>query len=115
LIGSCAYGCGTSREAELLATFSLVVYEFGGPIVHAVHGHWPRPLFSAIARAAPVLGAALVSDRAARPILISGVLGAMILDDAFLAHEPAPPSRVAVVPTWDPVRRRAGLALAGSF
>jgi hypothetical protein len=56
----------------------------------------------------------LVSDRAAPSLLLSGVLGAMILDDGFLAHEPAPSSR-SVVPTWDPVRRRAGLALAGSF
>jgi hypothetical protein len=34
--------CGSNRPRESSGS-SLVVYEFGGPTVHALHGHWPRP------------------------------------------------------------------------
>jgi len=116
----CVFGaspgqCGSNPAAEIFWASSLVVYEFGGPTVHALHGHWPRPLYSAAARAAPLVGALLVSERAAPPILLFGVLGAMVLDDGFLAHERAGPSSLALVPTVDPAHRGRGLALAGRF
>jgi hypothetical protein len=116
----CVFGtspgqCTSNQVADIFWASSLVVYEFGGPTVHALHGHWPRPLYSAAARAAPLVGALLVSERAAPPILLFGVLGAMVLDDGFLAHERARPSSLALVPTVDPVRHERGLALAGRF
>jgi hypothetical protein len=117
----CVFGtqpgnCASTTTAEIFWDLSLVVYEFGGPTVRALHGHWPRPVLSLMARSAPLVGSLVVSERASRPILLFGILGAMILDDGFLAHEPVkPPPKVTLVPTFDPVHGRRGLALAGTF
>jgi hypothetical protein len=118
-LAGCGFSSGSSgcdwRGVEVLGAFSLVVYQFGGPMVHALHGHWPRPIYSGLARLAPVVGSLLVSERAGPRMLVVGALGAMIFDDGFLAHEEVRPARFAVVPTYDPIRRSRGLALAGRF
>jgi hypothetical protein len=109
-------------------------YLFGGPIVHGSHGAWGKAAASLGTRvAAPILGAVLaVAFTECSGELCSigyaavgglvGAAGAIALDAAAYAYEPAPePERptLALSPIFVPATARRppllGAALSGSF
>jgi len=113
--GGPSEACGSdNRAANRYLVGAVLLYGLGGPTVHALHGHWPRAGFSLMARAAPFLAPLLLPQDRAGGFFALGALGAIILDDAFMAHEPAKPL-FSVVPTYHPLTRTRGLALAGTF
>jgi hypothetical protein len=121
---------GGAADAAPLAYAGVGVYILGGPVLHNVHGNRLRGALSGVLRGALPLGFGLAAEAACDEdeqdswfgcvgevggAIIGGALLAMILDYAFLAHEPerAPPAVHAVVAP------RAGggvtLGLAGTF
>jgi hypothetical protein len=108
--------CPNNTEGRAWLAIAGGSYLLAGPLIHLRHGHDARAAYSLLARAAPLLGTLLVSDRAAKPIVLWGTIGAIILDDGFVAHEAAAArGGQLVVPMVDPVGRGGGLALAGGF
>jgi hypothetical protein len=115
MIGSChSAPCDGSLQA--LGLVSLVVYQFGGPTVHALHGHWPRPFYSGLVRFAPIAAALVLPERAVSRLVLPGVVGAIIFDDGFLAHEPVKRTPwLALVPTYESRYGTRGIAATGTF
>ncbi len=78
-----------NNTTEVLATASLGVFVVGAPTIHAAHGHWGKAGLSLGIRAAPVVLGSLLGH-AGEWISGGGMIAAMIIDYAFIAHEQVP-------------------------
>jgi hypothetical protein len=112
-------GCDNSTSDVLLVS-GTALYGFGGPVSHALRGHWEKAGASFGLRAAPValgVGLPTTEPRELRAMVwLGGMLVAMIVDDGLLAREEierAP--TVTFVPSFDPKTRNAALSIGGTF
>jgi hypothetical protein len=121
------------NEDAYLAEVGVVGYVVAAPIVHAAHGRPLTGLASAGLRIGlPVAGALAglaVADCSAEAHfcglgealagLVAGIAGAIAIDAAVLAREPAPrerpPNRFALTPTLELSSRRQVLGVQGTF
>jgi hypothetical protein len=113
---------GSSDVPGMLLLAGMTGYAFGGPAIHAAHGHRVNAGYSLGLRVGSVAAAAgiatAIDDPAVGPfVLLSAPLVAMILDTGLLAHEtvPAEAPTVSLAPAYDPKQRSGSLALVGSF
>ena len=100
----------------------LAGYTFGGPVIHAAHGHWDKAGYSLGLRVAPVAGAIGIASAldagGATPLLIGGAaLTGMVLDSALLGYETvavdAP--KVSLAPYYDTKSRTGSLVFIGNL
>ena len=114
-------GCH-NEVPTLLILGGMAGYIFGGPVIHAAHGHWNRAAYSLGLRVVPVaaaigIGAAFDAGEST-PWLVGGtVLTAMVLDSALLGYETVAldKPKVSVAPSYDPRSRGGSLVLTGTF
>jgi hypothetical protein len=133
-----ALGASAAHSSDAAALPPLAVaagsFVFGGPVVHAVHGHWGKaggslalrvglPLLGWLAGAGVGQGSCHYNydhegcwvGYAALGLLAGGV-AAMIVDDALLGHErvtASPRSQASVA--FTPSRDGGGLSVVGRF
>lgn len=116
-------------RAKLLA-LGFTGFALGGPLNHLDHGQTGHALGSlglrvaagAVSIASVALAQGCFSDnpgsgRGCGLLIVSplAVLGAMLVDDAFIAHEPAPPARVSWAPRLSAAPHGGLFSLGGSF
>jgi hypothetical protein len=97
-------------------------YTFGGPVIHAAHGHWDKAGYSLGLRVAPVAGAIGIGSALdageATPLLVGGAaLTGMVLDSALLGYETVAvdAAKVSLAPHYDTNSRTGSLVVIGNL
>ena len=119
--GTSGRRCHDNTGPTMLLLGGMAGYALGGPVIHAVHGHWDKAGYSLGLRALPVAAAVGlgIGNGSGNPagLLFLGAGAAMILDSALLGYETvavdAP--KVSVAPSFDPNSRTGSLVVAGTF
>jgi hypothetical protein len=109
--------CDNTGPALMLLG-SLGTYALGAPVIHVAHGRVDKAALSFGLRAAPWVAAVPLGSAdsgATAPVLIGGMLAAIVIDHAVLAHEPIEEPVVRVSPMIDPGRGSAALLVERAF
>jgi hypothetical protein len=106
----------------MLILGGMAGYTFGGPVIHAAHGHWDKAGYSLALRVVPIAGAIGIGSAldagGATPLLVGGAaLTGMVLDSALLGYETiaidAP--KVSLAPYYDTKSRTGLLVVIGNI